>query len=788
MAILAVALGACAQQPAPTPEPQPTPMPEPADMEPQGVEKTLYVGHKLVDCVGVGPQKCMLVKESPDAEYMMFYDSIEGFEYEEGYEYIIRVMVEEVEDPPADASSLKYTLVEVLDKQPVAEQTLFIGPYLVECEGEGSMVCMLVKERPEDDYGLFYDPIQGFDYAEGYEYELLVRIDSVENPPAGGSSLRYTLLELVQQKPSLEGRDWTVTAYANAEGQETQVLPGTELTVSFRDGNLNGNAGCNGFFGGYQISDGMLMIGEAVGMTAMACPDDISAQERDFMTALLSSASFEVLDTEASLLNGNGDPVVWLAMPGAGIEGREWQLESYVDAEGQEQAVLQGTEITALFAEGQVAGSAGCNNYFGGYTLAGSQLSIDGPLGTTRMLCPEPEGVMEQEQAYLAALGQTSSYELGDAKLVLLNADGNPVATYGEQGPELEGRTWVLESYLDATGETVAPLDNAEVATLTFADGQINGTTGCNSFFGTYTASGGQIQVDEAMGMTQMMCTAELFAQEEAIVAAISGAANYRVVEGRLEIMDSDGNVTATYVEQGPGLEDNPWELVEVLSSAGEQMTVLPGTEVTAEFVAGALGGSGGCNRYFGPYEVSGSSLTVGMLGSTMMFCGEPEGVMDQEQAFLDAMQSAASFEVSAEQLLILNGDGQVVLSFRALEPVSLTGADWLVLSYNNGKGGMQSPYAGTEITAKFAEDGSLGGSTGCNDYSTSYMVDGNSIQIAETMALTMKMCSEPEGIMDQEQAFLAALGASATFAIQGDQMEMRDAEGARTVTMIAAQ
>ena len=169
------------------------------------------------------------------------------------------------------------------------------------------------------------------------------------------------------------------------------------------------------------------------------------------------------------------------------------------------------------------------------------------------------------------------------------------------------------------------------------------------------------------------------------------------------------------------------------------------------------------------------------------MLCAEPEGGMEQEQAFLDAMQSAASFEVSAEQLLILNGDGQVVLSFRALEPVSLTGTDWLVLSYNNGKGGMQSPYAGTEITAKFGEDGSLGGSTGCNDYSTSYTVDGNTIQIAETMALTMKMCSEPEGIMDQEQAFLAALGASATFAIQGDQMEMRDDEGTRTVTLTAA-
>ncbi len=48
---------------------------------------TLYVGPELVDCVGVGPQKCMMVKTEPDGEYQYFYDQIEGLEYEEGYEY-----------------------------------------------------------------------------------------------------------------------------------------------------------------------------------------------------------------------------------------------------------------------------------------------------------------------------------------------------------------------------------------------------------------------------------------------------------------------------------------------------------------------------------------------------------------------------------------------------------------------------------------------------------------------------------------------------------------------------
>ena len=77
------------------------------------------MGPELLDCVGVGPQKCMQVKTEPDADYQYFYDQIEGFDYEEGYEYELSVQVESVENPPADASSIKYTLIEIVDKRPV---------------------------------------------------------------------------------------------------------------------------------------------------------------------------------------------------------------------------------------------------------------------------------------------------------------------------------------------------------------------------------------------------------------------------------------------------------------------------------------------------------------------------------------------------------------------------------------------------------------------------------------------------------------------------------------------
>ena len=59
-------------------------------------EKTIYVGPRQVDCVGVAPQKCLLVKEKPGEDWTMYYDQIQGFDYEPGYEYELRIMEEEV--------------------------------------------------------------------------------------------------------------------------------------------------------------------------------------------------------------------------------------------------------------------------------------------------------------------------------------------------------------------------------------------------------------------------------------------------------------------------------------------------------------------------------------------------------------------------------------------------------------------------------------------------------------------------------------------------------------------
>lgn len=79
--------------------------------------KLLYVADSRVDCVGEGQFQCMLVKERPEDEWQYFYGSILGFDYEEGYEYLIEVSVKKIDNPPADGSSKEISLVKVWSKE-----------------------------------------------------------------------------------------------------------------------------------------------------------------------------------------------------------------------------------------------------------------------------------------------------------------------------------------------------------------------------------------------------------------------------------------------------------------------------------------------------------------------------------------------------------------------------------------------------------------------------------------------------------------------------------------------
>jgi heat shock protein HslJ len=108
-------------------------------------------------------------------------------------------------------------------------------------------------------------------------------------------------------------------------------------------------------------------------------------------------------------------------------------LVSYLNAQNQQVPVLPGTEITAVLgADNTMSGSAGCNTYSTTYQVNGSNVTI-APPAVGKTVCSEPPGIMEQENTYITALAQVTSFQVSGDRLELTKKTTNP-----DDGSEVE--------------------------------------------------------------------------------------------------------------------------------------------------------------------------------------------------------------------------------------------------------------------------------------------------------------------------------------------------------------
>jgi putative lipoprotein len=109
-------------------------------------------------------------------------------------------------------------------------------------------------------------------------------------------------------------------------------------------------------------------------------------------------------------------------------------------------------------------------------------------------------------------------------------------------------------------------------------------------------------------------------------------------------------------------LTNTYWKLVEL--NGGE---VSPGEGKELHMILRGddqVGGYAGCNQFTGSVTVTGDGLSFGPIASTRRMCPD---VMQQEDAFLQALENASRFSISGEDLTIENGGGEVSMRFVAV-------------------------------------------------------------------------------------------------------------------------
>lgn len=182
------------------------------------VEMTIYAetgyGASVMSDILTEP---LMFSDNDDNQKHLLVDMLtEGFdfEYEKGYEYVFKVKKVWMQEPPQDASSIKYIFIEQLSKTKVitenseenihlfvsSETVKFTPNYPPEYEDIGGIQCpkvydALYAKEEGSNLWMALTGIEGFNFEAGYEYVLDVKKITQAEP----YSVRYILLDVLSK-------------------------------------------------------------------------------------------------------------------------------------------------------------------------------------------------------------------------------------------------------------------------------------------------------------------------------------------------------------------------------------------------------------------------------------------------------------------------------------------------------------------------------------------------------------------------------------------------------------
>lgn len=135
---------------------------------------------------------------------------------------------------------------------------LTIAPEMKPCAFGMLMTECLQVRTGVGRWSSLYGGIAGFDFISGNIYRLLVLETKVENPPADGSAIEYSLLRVISEKsvlprndPNLLG-DWHMIGYNDMSLLTLSSIRAQDLTLSITKDRFSARI-CNSISGNYKV-------------------------------------------------------------------------------------------------------------------------------------------------------------------------------------------------------------------------------------------------------------------------------------------------------------------------------------------------------------------------------------------------------------------------------------------------------------------------------------------------------------------------------------------------------
>lgn len=432
-------------------------------------------------------------------------------------------------------------------QQPVKTQVIYVKESKEPCTGVAPMECLQIKGINDTDWSNLYTNINGFKYTPGYRYKLRVRITQIKNPPADGSSIKYTLTKVLEKKrisgssqlSNITGKKWVLVKMEDTDITDGKIWMEFDATQK----RIHGKSGCNGMMGSYTTTGSNITFSKTAG-TLMACPDeDVMRREVAFMKQLGDQTfKYEVAGQLVNLVQ-NGKTVLQFrledkedsqaATPGnsGDITGKKWTLTQMNEGTISNSGVW--LELDA--AKKRFHGKGGCNNISGGYTTAGDKITFSQAM-STRMACPDTD-VMRREADFLKQLGgHTFNYTVS-GETISLYENGKIVLQFTTATKESDPQTSAPDdsqwAFIGSKKWNVIKLNDASLSNsgiwIEFDTDQkrFHGKGGCNSISGGYSAAKDEIKFTQGIS-TRMACADAAVMQRETEFLKLISESTYR--------------------------------------------------------------------------------------------------------------------------------------------------------------------------------------------------------------------------------------------------------------------
>ncbi|GAB0103203.1 META domain-containing protein [Nocardia sp. JMUB6875] len=211
------------------------------------------------------------------------------------------------------------------------------------------------------------------------------------------------------------------------------------------------------------------------------------------------------------------------------------------------------------------------------------------------------------------------------------------------------------------------PIPGGGPLTLTFAEGRVTATAGCNTASGPVDLQGNTLQVGE-MATTLMACPGEVAGADGWQDGLLRSQPTWTLVGDTLTLKGNGSTVTLRdrkALHPDKPLTGTTWIVTALLRTdavvhSATLDEVRPALTISPD---GKLSGSAGCNTMTGTAQVDGDEVTF-QVATTRMMC-DPQ-VMEVEQQVLQALDGKTEATIDSDELTLRNTANNTGLKLRA--------------------------------------------------------------------------------------------------------------------------